>query len=62
MQRYCTVCGRPLELVEADPVEKIGWFTCPLYTEDRAEEAQGHTALSAPLDEGVSEEQVERED
>lgn len=61
MERHCDVCGRPLELMEVDRGENIAWYACPLHSEGRAEDAEGHTAYSAPLTDTIEKELTERQ-
>ncbi len=59
-ERICEACGRPLELVEIDRGEKIAWYTCPMYSQGRAEEAKGHTILCESLTDEIDKDLIER--
>lgn len=60
MEHVCAVCGRKLEPLDVDRTQKIAWYACPLYTLNETDDAKDHTVISAPIEEEIDEELVDR--
>ncbi len=61
MEHVCAICGRKLEPLKVDRVQKIAWYACPLYSLNETDDSKNHTVLSAPLEEEINKDLVERE-